>query len=905
MALTALCRTCAGEQSMDQLVDIFEVYDQDETIAEMIVELTGLTVEDDTNLPTVCCTQCQVDLIAAVAFRRKCIESEKLILDHLREQNCTQILQLDAVDDAQSEKSLEDDLEQETVQISSIESYIALIEDIQICRGEEQSHGPSCETEQDPQGGGGDEEEEEQHIQEEEEAEVQDTNLLNFNENKVANDTDKSFNTTILSDQSQLSHKCCGCSASFETEQDLMEHSQSTHALNPPTPDPTRPFQCNICYCCRRTERGLEQHRKVLQNLWLKKTSIGAQAQAEANANNSANTAETVEVEAVNTCFYECSVCNESFLDVSSLHDHNATFHGKETANADMNDSYNNVEMIDNGSTDEACEMTLQEPDDLKYSCCGCTMCFGTEKELMEHSETTHAPNAPPPHKSKPVQCNVCYSWYSSERSCRDHQVYMGNRQFVCPVCGMRFGRASALLRHKHTHDRAPDLMEVGPDVEPDVQDKPQHSCCGCFLSFETEDELMKHSVSVHAPNAPPEDDNKPVQCNICYCWYSSERACRDHQVYMTNRRFGCTVCGLRFGRASALARHRNTHEEALIFSCKYCAKLFSSTHQRLNHEKREHENQLANGSDTESTGEDRLLRIRNTHEKLLLFSCKYCEKQFPNAYSRMSHEKREHEKPPVTETEAETAGEDPTKRTCCGCSKTFASEQELMDHARTVHAPNAPPADPAKPARCKLCYRTYRSEAAVRVHQRCMRMRSLQCATCGKSFATRSHLSAHENVHTKALIYACAHCDEKFANKTAKQKHILREHASVETRAKSATKHVCLTCGKAFYSIFYLRDHLKLHADDMPHKCHCGAKFKLEKYLKRHMQIHSGKYTCQYCTLAYRCASMLRDHENRHTGNKEFPCDMCSKRFYGKADVAKHRAYVHFKRGKLAKASS
>ncbi|XP_058177159.1 zinc finger protein 595-like [Anopheles ziemanni] len=825
---------------MDQLVNIFETNYQDETIAEMIVELTGLTVEDDNSLPSFCCIQCQLDLIDAVAFRRKCIASEKLIQEHLSQQNCTQILQLDALDTA-SEKSVEDDVEQETVQISGIESYIALIEDIEIDHYEEQLDSPSCvsETEQ--------------------------ASPVSINEDDVANDTGTSFNTTKPSDHSLLNHKCCGCSASFETEQDLMEHSQLTHALNPPSPDPTRPFQCNICYCSRRTERGIEQHRKVLQHLWMKKSSIGAQIASDAANNSTAN-----------------SVENEGF-----------EAHGKEMqTNPSIDDSYTE-ELIDNGSTDVGCYVVSSAPDDLKFSCCGCTLSFGTENELMEHSDSIHAPNAPPPHKTKPVQCNVCYSWYSSERSCRDHQVYMGNRQFMCPVCGMRFGRTSSLLRHKSTHDKIPDEVEASQVVEPELLDDLQFSCCGCMLCFETENELMEHSVSVHAPNAPPEDDNKPVQCNVCYSWYSSERSCRDHQVYMGNRRFACTICGQRFGRASALVRHRNTHEKALIFSCKYCGKLFPSTYKKLSHEKREHENPLVKGTDTESAGEEQ--------KKPLIFSCKYCEKMFANAYSRMSHEKREHENPPVKDAEADSTGEDSKKQTCCGCSETFDSEHELMVHAGTVHAPNAPPDDDAKPARCNICYRCYKSDSAVRVHQRCMRMRSLQCATCGKSFATRSHLLAHENVHTQALIYACAHCDEKFANKTAKQKHIARKHGP----PVAPTKHLCLTCGKAFNSIFYLRDHLKLHADEMPYSCHCGAKFKLEKYLKRHMQIHSGKYTCQFCTLAYRCASMLRDHENRHTGNKEFPCDLCSKRFYGKADVAKHRAYVHFKRGKLRKASS
>uniref|UniRef100_A0A182JKI9 C2H2-type domain-containing protein n=1 Tax=Anopheles atroparvus TaxID=41427 RepID=A0A182JKI9_ANOAO len=122
---------------------------------------------------------------------------------------------------------------------------------------------------------------------------------------------------------------------------------------------------------------------------------------------------------------------------------------------------------------------------------------------------------------------------------------------------------------------------------------------------------------------------------------------------------------------------------------------------------------------------------------------------------------------------------------------------------------------------------------------------------------------------------------------------------------AETTARHVCSQCGKSFYSEGYLKQHLNLHADETPYKCRCGAQFKLKLYLARHMKIHSGQFTCKYCPAAFPCASLLKGHENSHTGNKEFSCEICGKLFYAKGDVRKHRQKVHEKKRRRIKASS
>ncbi|XP_058120921.1 uncharacterized protein LOC131262854 isoform X2 [Anopheles coustani] len=79
MSANSPCRVCSQEKSVDQLVDIFETNCHPGTIAEMIIELTGLKVKENDGLPSLCCVQCHSDLIISITIRRKCIYSDNIM----------------------------------------------------------------------------------------------------------------------------------------------------------------------------------------------------------------------------------------------------------------------------------------------------------------------------------------------------------------------------------------------------------------------------------------------------------------------------------------------------------------------------------------------------------------------------------------------------------------------------------------------------------------------------------------------------------------------------------------------------------------------------------------------------------------------------------------------------------
>ncbi|KFB49597.1 zinc finger protein [Anopheles sinensis] len=235
-----------------------------------------------------------------------------------------------------------------------------------------------------------------------------------------------------------LNHKCCGCSSSFETENELMEHSRLIHATNPPLPDPTRPFQCNVCYRWIKTQRGIEVHKNVMRNRQFNGESSGRfeipfVAYDEKSIPNGDSTTFVRELASVDGIkqedpvevddlkIFECSVCEACFLDASSFQKHIEMC--QQEANIDCIAIGSNMELTD-GTDDHENDPTISsiergyENDAVEsnnstqqnHKCCGCLTNFDSQDALMEHSQAVHAPDAPKPNEMKPFQYSSCCS---------------------------------------------------------------------------------------------------------------------------------------------------------------------------------------------------------------------------------------------------------------------------------------------------------------------------------------------------------------------------------------------------------------------------------------------------------------------------------------------------------------
>jgi len=133
-------------------------------------------------------------------------------------------------------------------------------------------------------------------------------------------------------------------------------------------------------------------------------------------------------------------------------------------------------------------------------------------------------------------------------------------------------------------------------------------------------------------------------------------------------------------------------------------------------------------------------------------------------------------------------------------------------------------------------------------------------CKQCGKRFARRSHLTAHNRIHIAEKPYKCTQCRKSFDEHGDLKKHIFLNHSEVKP-------YECTQCSKRFSQNYDLTEHMLTH--EKPYACsQCRKKFTRMGYLERHMTV-------------------------RHSGDKPYQCTLCEKRFIGQADLGSH-SLVH-----------
>lgn len=75
---------------------------------------------------------------------------------------------------------------------------------------------------------------------------------------------------------------------------------------------------------------------------------------------------------------------------------------------------------------------------------------------------------------------------------------------------------------------------------------------------------------------------------------------------------------------------------------------------------------------------------------------------------------------------------------------------------------------------------------------------------------------------------------------------------------------HMCMICGKTFFTSGHLRSHELTHRDSKDFICNsCGKKFLMKSYLNRHMKSHLNErnYKCKVCQKGFNTSTTLAYH--------------------------------------------
>ncbi|XP_039713539.1 PR domain zinc finger protein 15 isoform X5 [Pteropus medius] len=315
--------------------------------------------------------------------------------------------------------------------------------------------------------------------------------------------------------------------------------------------------------------------------------------------------------------------------------------------------------------------------------------------------------------------------------------------------------------------------------------------------------------------------------------------------------------------------------------------------------------------------GARRKLRQRGDHRRA--HQCGICSKVFQNS-SNLSRHVRSH-------------GDKLFK--CEECAKLFSRKESLKQHVSYKHSRNE--VDGEYRFRCGTCEKTFRIESALEFHNCRTDDKTFQCEMCFRFFSTNSNLSKHKKKHGDKK-FACEVCNKMFYRKDVMLDHQRRhlegvrrvKREDLEASGENLVRYKkepsgCPVCGKVFSCRSNMNKHLLTHGDKK-YTCEiCGRKFFRVDVLRDHIHVHfkdialmddqqreefigkigisseendnsdesadsePHKYSCKRCQLTFgRGKEYLRHITDVHK-EKGYGCSICNRRFALKATYHAH----------------
>ncbi|XP_038221346.1 zinc finger protein OZF-like [Zerene cesonia] len=142
-------------------------------------------------------------------------------------------------------------------------------------------------------------------------------------------------------------------------------------------------------------------------------------------------------------------------------------------------------------------------------------------------------------------------------------------------------------------------------------------------------------------------------------------------------------------------------------------------------------------------------------------------------------------------------------------------------------------------------------------------------------------------------MFFSCCEYSAHYRDEHTRRRKGLRcQVCERPLAAERAARHTCQTCGAGFEQEAQLAEHCASHTKRKPHQCSvCRKRFTQHGGLQQHMRAHTGDrpFPCTFCPKAFTQKSGLDQHLRIHTKYKPYRCVICGKTFCQSAHLQQH----------------
>ncbi|XP_034838120.1 zinc finger protein 723-like isoform X20 [Maniola hyperantus] len=288
-------------------------------------------------------------------------------------------------------------------------------------------------------------------------------------------------------------------------------------------------------------------------------------------------------------------------------------------------------------------------------------------------------------------------------------------------------------------------------------------------------------------------------------------------------------------------------------------------------------------------------------------YACCFCSDQFPDPADLKKHTIEQHD----DETKSTfMKGKDMygylvkvdiTGLQCKLCGLKIETLEQIMDHLKDIHdrsistdIPNhiLPFKFDTETLRCFMCQNVFNRFKALQEHMH-THYRNYLCEVCDAGFVNRHLLLCHNEGH-KIGVFACEQCAEVFDTLRKKKLHQRKIHDGLNK------PHKCGYCDERFKENCHKIEHLaKVHGVVGPLiKCQaCDRTFATQQTWLLHTKkyhLMQRQHKCTRCEMDFFSKRELTDHMVKHTGTREYRCEMCFKSYGRLKTLKEHIRRLH-----------